>query len=999
MRVSSSQKLFAVAAATASLLAAACTSDAGVSVEESTDASPSPTTEQTVPATEPAPDPTVVTTEATEPDEPEVSADVEEPDPTGLPELGGGDPDTATGTLGNGLRYMVRENDNPGGKVELRLVIDAGSGLEDDDQRGGAHFLEHMLFNGTERFPKNELIDELRSFGAAFGADINAYTSYDETVYTLNVPDTPDAVATALDILEEWLTSATLDPEDVDAERGIVVDEWRSRTETSNGRIFDRYSRFLLADSVYEDRLPIGGRDAIESITPEALRRFYDDWYRPDNAAVIVVGDIDVAEIEQEIDSRFSDVEARGSSPERVDQTVPAVTEPRVEIMDDPDLGEGFVTMALTAPRVATTLESDSQQAILGRIALDIIGTRLDSDALRGDAPYERASAGSETLVRLLSSPEVVVDVDAASVEASVEAILDEFERVARFGFTDAEVERAVASFRAAAQRSYDGRDSRQDLSYAEEYTRHILTGEWYVPAEREFEFVNEVLDRATPETVGFVIVERYRSSSASVFVAVPSAESADVADAADILAIAEAAPERGVEPRAEEEAIGDTLVEPPEPVEEVGVTRLSNDPFSPELDPMVLEFANGARVSLNATSIVDNELDVSAVSPGGLSLLADDLVADGQAAGSVIADSGAGAFDRVALEEFLDDKAVGVFAELEASATFINASAATTDIEVLFQLLHLLMSAPQVDQTAIDRYVDDRLPFATDPSLDVGYAEFDALLRARYDDPRFWLPTPEGLESVDRDGVLAVAQRVFADSVGSWTFSFSGDFDVDEVTDLARRYIGSLPAGADAGPTQLPAEPAPPAGVVSVETNGGEGETANVSFLMTGVATADRRDDVIAAIVREVVSNRLNDYIREELGDSYSPVAQLLLGTGAEPLSELYISVSAAPDRVGDVSRAVLDQLAALGSDGPTNRELSNAANTVAEQIGFVSNPQINQEALSVLVDPEGNSSFDDFVQEGALLGAIDDDDIRNALTAWIDLDQYIEVQVVPRG
>ncbi len=412
------------------LVAAACASGPGVRVEQSMEMGEgaSPASRSTVPTPVGPP------------------GTIEAPDPTGLPELGDGDPDTATGTLDNGLRYLVRSNDNPGGKVELRLVVDAGSGLEDEDQVGGAHFLEHMLFNGTERFPKNELVDVLRSFGAAFGADINASTSFDETVYTLNVPDTPDAVGAALDILEEWLSSATLDPADVDAERGIVLDEWRARVQTSNGRIFDRFADFLLAGSAYEGHLPIGGRDAIENITPEALRRFYDDWYRPDNAAVIVVGDIDADAIEEEIETRFSAVTSRGTDPERIDLAVVPGDAARVEIVDDPDLAEGFVSLSLPLPVVVTSLEADAQRSILDDLALDIVVTRLDNDALRGEAPFERASAGSSSFVRLLSAPEVNVDVDGASVEASIQAVVDEFERVARFGVTPGELQRAIAS-------------------------------------------------------------------------------------------------------------------------------------------------------------------------------------------------------------------------------------------------------------------------------------------------------------------------------------------------------------------------------------------------------------------------------------------------------------------------------------------------------------------------------------------------------------------------
>lgn len=973
----------AIAAMTlAALVTAACASDPGVRVEQSMEMGDTrPSTDGSVP------DPTGP------------PGTIEEPDATGLPDLGCGDPDTATGTLDNGLRYLVRANDNPGGKVELRLVIDAGSGLEDDDQVGVAHFLEHMLFNGTERFPKNELIDVLRSFGAAFGADINASTSYDETIYTLNVPDQPEAIATALDIFEDWLGAATLDPADVEAERGIVLDEWRARAQTSNGRIFDRFASFLLAGSAYDGHLPIGGRDAIESITPEALRRFYDDWYRPDNAAVIVVGDIDAEEIVEEIEERFARAESRGADPERVDLAVRPSTETNVEIVVDADLAEGFVAVNLPQPVDVTSLESDAQRSILDRLALDIVATRLDNDALRGLAPFERASAGSSSFVRLLSSPEITVDTDGASVQASVQAVVDEIERVERFGVTPAELERAIASRRASAQRNFDGRESRQDASFAGEYTRHVLEGEWYVPAQREFEFVGEVLDRATVETVAFGLVERYRSAGVHAFVAVPAAEAGDVPEVDDLVAVIDAAADRSLEPRPDEAAIGEVLIPSPDAVEEQTVVSLATDPFTSALDPVVLQFANGAQVSLNTTTIVENQVFLSARSRGGLSLVPDDLVADGQALGEVIGDSGAGEFDRVALAAFLDDKSVSLAADVSALDAEMTGTSSTGDLEVLFQLVHLLMTEPRVDQTAIDRYVDDQLPFALDPSINAGYAEFHALTNARYDDPRFRLPTPDSLATVDVAGIEAVARDVFGLDRRPWSFALSGDFDLDEVTDLARRYIGSIPNESTSTGTERPIEPPPPEGVVVAEADGGEGDTANVSFLFTGAATSDRRADVVASVVREVVGNRLTDFIREELGDSYSPIARIELGDGALPSTELYISVSTAPDLVDDVSDAVLDQLEELRTDGPSEREFSNAVNTVAEQLNFINNVQINDEALAVLTDPEGNGSFDEFVEQARIIGTVGEGDVNDALTDWIDLDRYIEVRVTPRG
>jgi zinc protease len=913
-----------------------------------------------------------------------------------LPSLSTPDAGTTTGTLDNGLRYLVRSNDNPGGKVELRLVIDAGSGLEDETQVAGAHFLEHMLFNGTERFPKNELIDVLRSFGAAFGADINASTSRDQTIYTLNVPNDAEIVETALDILEDWLTAATIDPDEVDAERGIVLDEWRSRGQSANGRVFDELADFYLAETEYDGHSPIGGREPIETITPDALRRFYDDWYRPDNASVIVVGDISAAEIEQEIVERFTDVEPRGNQPERrVIEVIPEAST-QVRVVEDPDLAEGRVSVALPLQlSTSGSLEDDAETTIVHRIGFEILATRLENDALRGDAPFDQAGVSSSSIVRELVAPEIQVELDGADVAAAVEAITDEYERVVRFGFTQAEVDRAIGSRRSASQRNFDGRESRQDVSYADEYTRHVLEGEWYVEAERELEFVNAVLDRATVESVVAVFAQRYESAGAHVFVAVPGRQAADVSDEADIIAIVDGASERELIDREAEAAIGDSLMERPDPVDAESQVELASDPFSDSLDPLVLEFANGARVSINTTPIVEEEIFFEARSPGGLLVVADGDVANAQALSSVISESGVGAFDRVALDELLDDKSVSFAPFVDPFTSGMIGTVATPDAEVLFQLINQMMTSPRVDQTALDRYVDDQLPFAEDPSIDAGYAEFVALLNARYDDPRFLTPTPESLATVDIGGI----ERVAADRFGNarnWSFAFSGDFDVNELSELASAYIGSLAADENVDVADF-TEPPAPAGVVVVEAEAGQGETANVSFLFTGSATADRRDDITARVVREIIGNRLTDFIREELGDSYSPFAQIELGGGGVPQTETYISVSTSADLVEDVSTSVLDQLEDLRTNGPSDREFSNAMTTVGEQLNFIDNAQINDEVLNVLVDEAGNASFDEFVNQAALIGEISPADVNGALNAWTSAEQFIEVRVLP--
>jgi len=925
-------------------------------------------------------------------------AEATPPDFDGLPSLGEPDPGTRTGTLDNGLRYLIRENDNPGAKADLRLTIDAGSVLEDDTQLGGAHYLEHMLFNGTERFPKNELIDTLRSFGAAFGADINAYTSFDETVYSLNVPNDDESVELALDVLEQWLSFALVDPVEVEAERGVILDEWRVRDQTANGRLLNSISEFFLDGTAYENRLPIGGEEAIEATEAAELRRFYDDWYRPDNAGVVVVGDIDVDAVEAAIVERFGDATNPADAPERPALVIDPLDDTQALVIDDPDLDEGFAYISLPAEPVdGLAPEAESMTGLYQSLALDIIATRLQNDALRGDAPFDDASTSSSDFTRGSTAPEIIVSLDGDQVEAGVQAIADEYQRTLRFGFTPAEIERAVESRRSAYEQNYEGRNSRQDASYADEYVRHLLEDEWYVTADREFEFFTEALDRATAGNVLFVFAELFERAGQHVVVAVPSDESGDVPVAAELVALVDGAADRELEPRAAEATIGDSLMDTPDAAVVVDEFQLSDDTFIDLLDPTVVRLENGATVAFNTTQIVEGQVFMEARSPGGLLAVPDDDVPDADALRDVTGQSGVGDFDPVALDAFLDDKQVALSAYIDIFEEGLFGTSATADLETYFQLIHLAMTEPRVDPVALEQYLDDNLPQAEDPSIDADYAEFKALRDARYDDPRFLLPTPETLSTVDADGILRVAADRFGDAA-DWTFSFSGDFDLDEAIDLAARYLGTLPAAGRIETTDY-VSPPPPGGVVVSEVQAGLGEQANVSFEFVGQASAERIDDVIARVVNEVIQNRLTDFVREELGDSYSPFGVVSVGGGPTPETDVYISVSTGPEQIQEVSDAVLGQLDDLRANGPTQREFDNAVATVAEELNFVNNGQINDEVLDVLVDPAGNADFDDFVFEFELISQVSFDDVITALNAWTSADQYIEVRVSPRS
>lgn len=908
------------------------------------------------------------------------------------------DPAIVIGELDNGLRYFIRDNDNPGGRVEMRLAVDAGSALEDDDQVGGAHFLEHMLFNGTAEFPENELIAVLRSFGAGFGADINAYTSYDETVYQLTMPtQDPTVVDTGLDVLEQWLSAATIDQAQVEAERGVVLDEWRGAGSSSNGRIFDALEALFLDGSPYEGKDPIGTDDAITSTNSAPLRSFYDDWYRPDNTTVVVVGDIDVDTIEDGIVERFGPIAPRGVSPTRPELRVEPTNEARALILADPDVAEGFAQVTLPlAVTEAESVEAEYQNSILDSMAFDIIATRLGNDAVRGEAPFDDARVDSSSLVRSLDAPEIIVSADGDALEASTQAVFDEYERVRRFGFSQAEVDRVVDAYRTSAESTYEGRESRQDADFADEYVRHALTDEPIPTSDAQFDFTNAVLDRATPETIAYRFVQRLADAGPHVLVVVPANEAEEVPDEATFAAQAGSMVDRELSPRPDDVGIDGDLMVAPGPIEETSIERLSDSGMDDFVDPVVLEFGNGVRVSLNTSKIVEGQVAFEARSPGGLAVLADPDVPAAEAAGAVVGQSGVATYGPVELADFLSDKEVGLQATIETFSEGFVGTSSTSDIETLLQLIHLAMTQPRVDPVALEQYLDDELAIASDPSIDPGYAEFATLLDARYDDPRFLLPTVDSLNSVTADDIDRVYRDRFGDA-SDFSFAFSGDFDVATMIELSRRYLATLPSTGRVEAVDY-VEPPPPPGVVVEQTAAGEGAQASLALLFTAPATANRRDDVVASILQEVVSSRLTDVVREELGDSYSPYAFVQIDPGGSPYAVTYISNTTAPELLDEVRAAVIAQLDDLRVSGPDDREFQAASENVRQQLDLFSNDQINDEVLSVFTDPAGNASFDDFLGRPRWIDEITATDIRDAVVRWIPADQYIEVRVLPR-
>ena len=908
------------------------------------------------------------------------------------------DPEVRIGTLMNGLTYYVRRNTNPGGWVELRLAIDAGSVHEEPDQSGVAHFLEHMLFNGTASYPENKLVEVLRGFGAQFGADINAYTRYDETVYQLTVPAHEGTVAVAVDVLSEWLTQATIDVDEVERERGVVLDEWRVRTQTGSGRTFAAIADLFLSGTSYEGRLPIGDRDSIATMDAARLRRFYEDWYRPDNAAIVAVGDLDVDATVRLIERRFGDVRSRdGAEPDR--RVVPAST-PAARVHADPE--QGTAVVELTLPAAAAPGGPDAPRgthgmrlALLDRLVFDILARRLQNDVSSGEAPFDSASVDSNSHVRLLDAPSVLVEGPPRHVRQSLEAVVTEFRRAEIHGFTEAELDEAAARVEATIASEYAGRHTRQDSVYADWYVDHFLRGAPIPDAEIAHELRMTLLGEVTVGNLNWRLHDRLGGAAPHVLIIGP--------DDADLPSVTEALDTVGrllasePPPRPPAAPLPDTLMERPAPVEEVASpTLVGPDQFVPFLDPTTFEFPNGATVTWNDTPIEDGLVRFAARSPGGCAALDPEGAANALITPAVVTSSGVGDLDQAALDRFLAGTDVTVWARIGPYHDEIVGEVATADAETLFQLLHLYFTRPRVDQQAYASELTSWEPLVMRPQSDPQYSGLDALVDLRYGGhPCFTLvPSIEQWEALDPGAVERVWRERTAD-VADWDFVLSGDLDGVDVEDLARSYIGSLAgSGTDGTPPDI--TPAPPAGPETSELAIGSGDTGTVTISFVGPSPefhAEAR--VLADLTSEIVTDRLTRQLREELGESYSPFAWVSLDDEPDPTVATFVSVSGSPDRLAAIAELAHVTLAELRDGGPTDPELAAATAVIREQYALYYNDEIIEELLATLTPPIHGLAW--LEHRSVVLESLDAADVRRFLTDHAPAEAYVQVTVRP--
>jgi zinc protease len=823
------------------------------------------------------------------------------------------DPKVKIGTLPNGLRYYIRQNAKPEKRAELRLVVNAGSILEDDDQRGLAHFLEHTAFNGTTNFKKNELVSYLESIGVRFGADLNAYTGFDETVYILPIPtDSAHLVDKAFQILEDWAHGQVFDPTEVTNERGIVVEEWRGRKGAAD-RMLNQWLPIAMKGSRYAVRLPIGTQQSIESANPDRLRRFYQDWYRPDLMAVIAVGDFDPVRIETLIKQRFSGIPAKPNARPRTLAEVPDNRTPLVAIATDREATSSSVDVIFKLPPQPTKTVGDYRRDLTEGLYLGMLNNRFTEISRKPDAPFLGAGASKgDFYARSKDAFSLSAGVKDGGIERGLEALLTEARRIDEFGFLESELTRQKQAVLRAYERSWAERDKTVSGAYVDEYIGNFLDGEAIPGIDYEYKLTQQLLPTITLQDVNRLAREWITDENRVIIAEAPLKDGVKAPTEAELLAVFERAAKAPVVAWVETLSDAPLIERLPAP------GRIVASRTIPGVDITEWKLSNGARVLIKPTDFKSDEVLMNAYSDGGTSLAPDSDFMSAALASQIVGLGGLGSFNRTDLRKKLTGKAASVSASVGSTSEGLSGGASPRDLETLFQLIHLQFTAPRLDSSAFQAFRNQVLPglenrgsspeevFNDTVQVTMGQHHF----RAR--------PiTPAVFSEVDIAKSYAFFKDRFADA-GDFTFVFVGNVQPDSLKPLAEQYLATLPTKGRKE-TWKNVVPTMPRGVIDKTVRKGTEPKAATIMAFTGPFVYTPENRFMLRALTEVFQIKLNETLREQLGGTYSP------GVGASPTRVpnpeymLRVEFESSPQNVETLTKSVLALIDTMKTRGPS--------------------------------------------------------------------------------
>ncbi len=815
------------------------------------------------------------------------------------------DPNVTSGALANGLRYYIRPNSKPENRIVLRLVVNAGSILEDDDQQGLAHLIEHMAFNGTKNFEGHDIINYLESTGMKFGADINAHTGFDETVYKINLPaDDPKMLETGLTILKEWAFEIAFANKEVDKERGVVVEEWRSG-RGADARMRDKYFPVLFSGSKYASRLPIGNMETVENSSYSTIKRFYKDWYRPELMSVIVVGDVESKSVTKQIKRLFGKYSNSENARIREKYPVPDNKNTLYSIVTDPEATKTTIQIFYKNNLISNNSKDGYRTFIKTIINNIIFSQRLDDLTNQSNPPYIYAFSGNNGLVRTKSAFSMGAVTRATGITASFKTLLEENEKFIRFGYTESEFNRAKSNLLSYMDSVYRERDKTESIFYAEELTDYFLNNTPAPGIEWEWNEVKAILSDLTLEEVVKTGMNFRNNTNPVVIITGPKKESLIYPDSKVLNSLFEAVAAEDLKPYSEENFDTDILKTIPNP------GSILNESYNSDADYTIWTLSNGSKVVFKNTNLKNDEILFSAFSPGGTSLIEDSNYLSATLASNLVSLSGLGSYDVTKLGKILSGKQISLSPYIGSLYEGFSGSSTPKDFETLFQLLYMYFTDLRRDKTAYDSFMNRIEGLIANRESRPEVIFKDALNAALYDNNFRALPlTIPRLTEVSQSKAYDIFESSFKNPE-NFTFLFAGNIPSNFKL-LVKTYIASIPRQGQR--TQwIDRKMEIVRGVNSIDVKAGIEEKSSVNIIFSGDYDWTLENNMTVYALRELMNIRLREEIREKLSGTYG--VRISASVNKYPKEEYTISIgfNCSPERVDElVSRVfeVIDEL-----------------------------------------------------------------------------------------
>jgi len=831
------------------------------------------------------------------------------------------------GVLDNGLTYYIKSNQEPKERASFYIIQNVGALLEEDHQNGLAHFLEHMAFNGTEHFPDKGIIDFLEQHGVAFGENINAYTSQNQTVYNLSdVPvNKPGILDSCLLILNDWSNYLLLTEEEIDAERGVIKEEWRTR-RNAQFRMYTASMKYLYPNSKFAERDVIGDLDVIENFEYDALRDFYHQWYRTDLQAIAMAGDFDAEEMEKKVIALFSKIPAVENAPER----------PFYEIPDHEKMVYGLVTdeeadQTIIRYMIRHRKTDDGPETFMGyreryihQLFNAMMGQRIQELLQKGDPPFVIGVINYGDFERGYEALSAITMPKPNQEELSFTALMTELERVKRYGFTQGELDRAKAEILAQWEKYYKERDKISNEEYINDFVNNFLNGDAYPSPEFGYQAVQAILPTISLGDFSQHLEQWITDKNQVLVVQGPEGEGVEHLSEAASLAIMEQVASAEIEAY-EDESLAESLVsDEPEPAaileeKELGV-----------MDAVEWTLENGARVVFRQADFEKDQIQISAYSKGGSSLFGDDYVPTADMLTSLIQMYGVGDFDAMGLQKMLTGKNISLQLSLRNLSEGLSGTASPKDMEAMMQLVYLYFNHPRFDKEAHDAIITRYMAFVENMNNNPQKVMSDSLgLIATNYHPRTRVLDQDFLKDISYEKIEKVYRDRFADA-SDFVFIIVGNMEQEEVKLLAQKYIGSI-GDLDRTESWIDRKVNEPDGVVEkIIPMSLAIPKANVNIIINQEMNYNPYNRMVLRVIEGILDLRYVESIREEEGGTYGVRIRTSLSKWPVEKASMQINFDCDPERAADLKEKVYAELKNLASEGPSEEDLSKTLENI---------------------------------------------------------------------